>query len=844
MTDLLASYRAAGPGHDEMLQSTGATRSAWDQLAALAGLESWDQLKLRQGDVTTLLEDHGVRQLDGASTTPWPLDPLPVMLDEQEWNVLERGLRQRALLLDAVLTDLVTERRLLTGGILPAEIVLAHPGFLRSAHGITIPGKHQLFTHATDILRNADGHWVALSDRTQAPSGMGYVMEDRRVIAQVLAGLYRQARIRRLGPFFHAMREGLREVAPATAGDNPRIVMLTSGPDSATAFDQSYLSQMLGFPLVEGEDLAVSDGRVWMRSLDALEPVDVIIRRVPADQCDPLDLRGDSTTGVPGLLEAARTGAITIVNPLNAGVLENPALLTYLPRLAREVFGEELLIPSAATYWCGERSMCSHVIANLDRLTITSTQPQEQPIQGWQLTTFDRADLAVRISQNPHQWVGQEPTEPSTTPTIGQGQLDARATVLRTFALARQSGYQVMSGALARVNPLPESLDAPAAQATVKDVWILSTEPTTHAEGVLADEPEVLAPRGQWATTISPGAAEDLYWFGRYTERTESTVRLIRAVADRWADYHQLPQTSGGKALAVLQRTVSEVIGPGSLTDLVLDADLQGSVSFAVARSIRAATAVREQLSADTWMALSSIERALARERVRQSRGVQASVGLGPVLARCLEGLLALAGLGAESMVRDVGWWLMDAGRRMERAEHLVRMLRATVTQKRSTVVDAMIQESVLISQESIITYRRRSQTHVRLDTLLELLLLDITNPRSLAYQLAQLRADLSNLPGGPSRRAGREQLLADLDDLLTELDPAAASGVDDQGHRPRLMESLDSLSWRLTELSREVAATYFEHPTATQWADASGTWTNASATGQQGGPEPPGNDE
>ncbi|MFV0254357.1 MAG: circularly permuted type 2 ATP-grasp protein [Beutenbergiaceae bacterium] len=822
MTDLLSNYSAAGPGHDEMLQSAGATRAAWDQLAQLAGLDSWEQLHLRTTDVATLLQDHGVRSSD-VSTPAWPLDPLPVMLDEREWDDLEVGLQQRATLLDAILTDLLTQRQLISRGILPPEIVLAHPGFLRAADGITIPGQHQLFTHATDILRNADGGWVALSDRTQSPNGMGYVMEDRRVISQVLAGLYRQARIRRIGPFFRAIRQGLQQVAPATAGDDPRIVVLSSARPQA-AFDQSYLSQMLGFPLVEGEDLTVADGRVWMRSLDAVEPVDVIMRRLDADLCDPLDLAGTSADGVPGLVEAARTGAVSIVNPLNSGVLENPALLTYLPRLARELLGEELRIPSAATYWCGERSMCSHVIANLDRLTITSMEPREQPIHGWQLSTFERADLAAAIAQNPYQWVGQEPTEPSTTPTVGTGRLDARPTMLRTFAVAGRHDYQVMSGALARVG-----LNAPHAltqqQSAVKDVWILASE-ASAADVTIADEPQLLAPRGQWATTISPGAAEDLYWFGRYTERTESSVRLIRAVADRWADYHQLPQTSGGKALSVLQEAVAQVIGPGSLTDLVLDPELEGSVAFAMARSTKAATAVRDQISGDTWMALSSIERALARERVRQTRGIEASLGLGPVLARCLEGLLALAGLTAESMVRDVGWWLMDAGRRIERAEHLVRMLRATVSRKRSTVVDSMIQESVLISQESIITYRRRSQTHVRLDTLLELLLLDMTNPRSLAYQLDQLRTDLASLPGGPTRRAGREQLLQDLQDLLGELDPATAEVTDEEGHRGRLVELLDSVSWRLAELGREVGATYFARPSATAWADASGTWT------------------
>lgn len=824
MTDLLASYRAAGPGHDEMLQSTGATRAAWDQMAALAGLDSWDRLRLRSDDVVTLLEDHGVRYGTDPDDVPWPLDPLPVMIDEEEWTDLEARLRQRAELLDAVLTDLVTDRRLLSSGLLPAEIVLAHPGFLRAADGITIPGRHQLFTHAADVVRNADGAWAVLADRTQVPGGMGYVMEDRRVVAQVLAGLYRQARIRRIGPFFHAMRQGLHEVAPVGSDDDPRIVLLTPGPDSPTAFDHGYLATMLGLPMVEGEDLTVADGRVWMRSLEGREPVDVVVRHVDGAHCDPLDLPGGSRLGVPGLVEAGRTGSVTVVNPLGSGVLENPALLTYLPRLCRELRGEELALASAVTYWCGERSMCSHVIANLDRLVISTTTPGSTPVHGWELSTFERADLAARISQTPHLWVGQEPTEASTTPTVGDGRLDARPTVLRTFAVARQQGYQVMSGALARVTTAggrAEELVRAPLGGGVKDVWVLAAEPQPLTEPWPEEDATPIAPRGRWASAISPGAAEELFRLGRRTERAEATVRLVRAVADRWEDYHQLPRSPGGRALAVLMDAVAEVVGEGTLTELVLDEDRPGSVAHAVDGVARAASAVRDQLSADTWLALSGVERALNKERARQLRDSGEGLGLGRVLARCLEGLLAMAGIASESMVRDVGWWLMDVGRRIERAQRLVATLQATVTTRRTAMVDAMVLESVLIAHESVITYRRRSQTQARPDAFLDLLLLDESNPRSLAYQLEEIRADLLSLPASGSRVAARDQLLTDLHDLLAELDPAAAIVVDADGHRPRLAEVLESLRWRLEELAGEIARVHFRHPTASPWADA-----------------------
>ncbi len=825
MTDLLTSYRAGGPGHDEMLQSTGAARAAWAQLADLVDLHSWDQLSGRRADVVRLLEDHGVQYGGEDSGEPWNLDPLPVLLDEAEWADLEAGIAQRSELLDEILTDVYGPRRLLSTGILPPEVVLGHPGFLRAADGVTLPGQHQLFLAAADIGRNADGSWQVIADRTQAPSGMGYAMEDRRVLAQVLAGLYRKARIQRIGPFFHAMRLALREVAPPNAGDVPRIALLTPGAYSETAFDQAYLSAMLGFPLVEGGDLMVDGGRLWMRSMDKREPVDVLIRRVDAEYCDPLDLRGDSRLGVPGLVHLARQGGVSIVNTLGSGILENAALLTFLPRICRELRGQELMLGSAVTYWCGERSMGSHVIANLERLVIkpTARSREQRSVLGWTLTTAQRADLAARIAAAPHEWVGQEPIEASTAPTVADRGLEARATLLRTFAVARPDGYQVMSGALARVATTADAtLVSNSAVAIAKDVWVLSSEPYAISDPWVQEGP---APQ-RVAASISPRVAEDMYWFGRYAERAEATVRLLRAVGDRWDDFHAQPGATGGQALAVLQDALAHIAAPGALSALLLDPTLPGSVAFAVTRMSTAAAAVRDQLSGDTWLAISSLERTLHRERARRERtsGVADGAAPAPVLARLLESLLALQGLGAEAMVRDVGWYLMDIGARLERAQFLVATIEATLTQRRSAAVDSLVLESVLIASESVITYRRRYQTRANVRTMLDLLLLDPRNPRSLQFQLDRLRADLAEVPAASHGVAARDRLLADIADLLVELDTAVVADTDDHGLRRRLVDLLESVGWRLQELDAELTRAHFVQPTPSQWLDA-GTW-------------------
>ncbi|MCW2524238.1 MAG: hypothetical protein JWO63_2573, partial [Frankiales bacterium] len=365
--DVLARYtgeRGADARRDEMLDSSSEIRPFWHGVGlALAELGP-DGLQERRAAIARLLEDDGVsyRAHGSVRKQAWNLDPLPLLIDEPDWSRLEPGLVQRSELLDAILTDLYGQRRLIRDGLLPPELVFAHPGFLRAVDGIRLPGDRQLFLTAADLARDADGAWRVLTDRTQAPSGAGYAMENRSVLSRALPGLYRGTGVHRIAPFFRTMRQSLQRLAPRRDdGQAPRVVLLSPGPDSETAFDQAFLSSLLGLPLTVAADLTVRDGRVWQRSMHRLERVDVILRRVDAGFCDPLELRPDSHLGVPGLLEAARNGAVSIVNPLGAGVLENPGLFAFLERICPVLLGEPLRLDSAQTWWCGEPSSASHV---------------------------------------------------------------------------------------------------------------------------------------------------------------------------------------------------------------------------------------------------------------------------------------------------------------------------------------------------------------------------------------------------------------------------------------------------------------------------------------------------
>jgi uncharacterized circularly permuted ATP-grasp superfamily protein/uncharacterized alpha-E superfamily protein len=725
-----------------------------------------------------LLADEGVTyRPPGEDEQPWALDPLPLSLTAATWAELEAGVAQRALLLDRLLADLYGPRLTLRTGLLPVEVVLGHPGYVHGWARAT-PRPRELFLAGTDLVQTPEG-WRVLGDRVQAPSGAGYALANRRIVSRVLAAVRRDAQIRRLGPFFDAMRRGLEELAT----DRARVVLLTPGPRSETAYEQALLASRLGFPLVLASELTVREGRVWQRAMGGagrLEPVDVILRRVDAAWCDPLDLRQDSHLGVPGLLEAARLGTVAVVNGLGSGVAENPGLLPFLPAAARALLDEPLALPGAPTWWCGEPTGRSHVLAHLADLLVKPIARGEgrATVDGAALTTAERAELAARIEAEPHAWVGQEPQRPSTAPVVApDGSLDDRPLVLRTFAVAAGGAFRVLAGGLAE------------AGAVAKDVWVSGATVSVAAPPTVGAE----AP-------LSPRVAADLFWLGRYAERAEGTARLLRAVADRFADFRSTREPAGGEALDVLLRAATAVTTtpPGTpLHALVVDRDLPGSLAYAVHRLTGAAQAVREQLSTDTWLVLGRLEAVLA--------DVTPAGDTSGALSQVLEGLLALAGLAAESHVRDPGWHLTDAGRRVERAQHVAALVAATLCAPGLPAADGLVQESVLFATESLVTARRRRRTG--LDALLELLITDPDNPRSIAYQADRLRQDVAHVPGPDG---GVLAALVAVERRLAQLQPVDLVRLGPDGTRDRLRSGLLGLGGDLARFADVLESTRF----------------------------------
>jgi uncharacterized circularly permuted ATP-grasp superfamily protein/uncharacterized alpha-E superfamily protein len=740
-----------------------------DGRALRAGIDALGHTGLltRRRDVRRMVLDDGVTYgAPDGSQVPWQVDPLPILIDAAEWQSLEAGLAQRARLLDALLTDLLTERRTLRERLLPAELVVGHPGFLVPAARVLLPGSRQLPMVSADLARTADGSWAVISDRTQSPSGAGYAMATRRIVSRALDHIYRGLPLRRLRPFFDVMRLGLLQSAPPT-DDVPQVVLLTPGPQNETAYDQALLSTLLGHPLAQADDLLMRDGRLWLRTTGRLHHVDIVQRRVDAEWCDALDLRGDSRLGVPGLVAAAARSTVSVVNPFTAGVLENPGLFPYLPGIARALLGEDLKLPSPDTWWCGDPVGLDHVLTHLGELVVKpiSRGVETAPYVGAELDSAGVESLRARITAEPWRWAGQEPVLPSSAPVVTPTGLTSRSLVLRTFGVAYDGSYHFLPGGMARVAGPQDSLVVTnRGGALAKDVWVVEAE-TLAPPMVLSATPTRLRRHPTVLPRLTPRGAGSLYWTGRYSERAQTTARLLNVVENLVEDNLTRGGTPGHTATVAMLVALTEVttVRPGFaagdpgfearranplplLRDLLLDPRLSGSLAYNARRMTSAAQEVREVLSLDTFGILNRLSTLLSDARAQGD-----DLHIQDVASHAMEACLALSGLASESLIRDPIWAFLEAGRRMERAQVTVRLLRNTLAAERSPIAEALVTEAVLRVGDSLITYRRRMAAGVGsgipAGEAVHLLLTDETNPRSVVWSLRRLLESLSESP-------------------------------------------------------------------------------------------------
>ncbi len=720
----------------------------------------------------------GFRMTGESEERKWPLSPLPLMIDAREWAGIADAVAQRAALMELLLQDIYGAQRLIGNGLLPSALLNGSPHFLRPMVGLMPPGGWHLHFYAADIGRGPDGEWRVLADHTRTPTGAGYALENRLAVSRVLPGLQTRMNIERLAPFFSNVRAG---IAASCRRSEPRIALLTPGRFNQSYAEQAHLARYLGLLLVEGEDLAVHDDKLYLRTIEGMKRVDALWRRVDPRLLDPLAFDSRSRIGVPGLVDAMAAGNVVIANAPGAGVLESPAFAAFLPRLSVRITGEDLRIPNIATWWCGQDRERARVVDALDTMLIGPAfpgAPRGLPggqVLGSDLAPDDRAALIADLDRRGVDYVGQEIVKLSTLPTVGSHGLEPRPFSLRVFATRDAGGqWSVMPGGFARIG---EHLDIRAAVmgegAFSADVCIVS-DTLVDAVTLMPEASAVTIRRNPG--TLPSRVADNLFWLGRYLERAESILALVMASIGGSIDM------DGGAPLA--RQTVAHLgallVGSGAAARRARgrDADIialaraafdDASESASVRSLLRDARAIgegsRERLATDVWRLLD------APFPARDAIAARAT--------HLHERLAALAGLSAENMGRTAGWRFLDAGRRIERAITACRLIRALGNDD-ATPDDL---SALLELANSAIGYRQRYPTGLAPVAVRDLVALDTSNPRSLAFQVEAIGTHLAALPRlSDDGMAETQQHLANA--LVARLTTLSAITLDPQATR------------------------------------------------------------
>jgi uncharacterized circularly permuted ATP-grasp superfamily protein/uncharacterized alpha-E superfamily protein len=751
-----ANYLPNPERYDEVFGPEGRARPHWQQLAKAAKRLSRSGLARRANTIRHAVEQDGVTYnvyADPKGTDrPWEVDLLPLIIGPEEWRSLANAVKQRAHLLNGVLADLYGPGRLLSGGLLPPAIVYGHHNYLWPCRGIEPLGGVHLHLYGCDLARSPDGRWWVIADRTQGPSGTGYALQNRLIVPPLYGSLFRSLGAQRLAGFFRTLQQQLAAIAP-TAGEAPLIALLTPGPFNETYFEHAFLARYLGFALVEGSDLTVRDSRVYLKTLQGLKRVHVLLRRLDDEYCDPAELRTDSTLGVAGLLAAARAGNVVIANALGSGVLETPAMTGFLPAICEALLGEPLQLPSVATWWCGETTALEYAIEHLPELVIKAVFPSMklEPTFGHSLDRAGREAMAERMRATPHAFVAQEWVHLSEAPTWSREreQFERRVVGLRLYAVATPSGYEVMPGGLTRVAPeVATEIISMQSGGSSKDTWVLDGAATVWQTLL---QPRLTANDIVRKERYSPSrAVENLFWMGRYAERIETIGRLLRVTAERLVESDQSRSAELGALTALcdgarLCETLTETRAHSALKNRASRSDdwllaavgdplIENGIPANAARLLHCTAQLRDRIALDAW----HIVQRLAREHEPGPKNIETVLAiLDGVLSSCT----ALAGYALDDMTRDDAWRFLITGRGLERIGFLSSVI-SRVLARPENERDAAL-GGLLEIGNSVITYRARYQRQPELLAVLDLLVFDETNPRSICFQLAALSREV-----------------------------------------------------------------------------------------------------
>ena len=812
LEQLLRGYPDSEGRFDELFEAPRKPRAHWMRFFRALTATSAEEIRARLAGAERQIRDSGVTYNVYADPQgldrPWDLDVLPLIISPEEWRELEAGIIQRAQLFDLILADLYGSQSLLQQGLIPPPLIFGQSGFLRPARGMNLPGGVHLHIYAADLARSPDGRWWVMGDRTQAPSGAGYALENRLIVSRTFPALYRDIRVQHVAHFFAAMRDSLMYFAPK--GDGPTLtVLLTPGPYNETYFEHALLARYLGFPLVEGGDLTVKGGRVWLKTLGGLKRVHAILRRQDDAYCDPLELRSDSALGVTGLTDCARRGNVLIANALGSGIIESGALLGFLPRLCEHLTGETLRLPSIATWWCGEPAALADALEQAKNVVFKTADPGYQftPVFGEDLDEAGLAALAQKLREHPERYIAQEFVHVSQAPVLSRTQayrISARGIGLRVFAIRSPSGYVVMPGGLTRVASGADQRVVSAQRGGgSKDTWVTSAGSVDTSFTLLRN---TVAAKDLVHTgaAIPSHVAENLFWFGRYAERCDDSARLLRLALNQILDSDD-DEDSFGPVLALAY--ACSLIGADEEAEAgLLAAATQDTNAFGLPANLRnleqVAFNLRDRMSMDNWRTIN----ALVKDPVF---GRKASLPDAlSWLDRTITGLMTLSGFAMDGMTRDDGWRFLSIGRRLERLAFQCLALQIAFEHGRVSGLSWLLKLA-----DSIVTYRTRYMARPEWLPVLDLLVLDGTNPRSVRYQANGVYSYLIKLEDAYGS-CGAE-LLRPCIEALDGLDAAQ----DLQPENVKLREAVDLLRSSAFSLSDRLGHRFFEHAQTNVWA-------------------------
>ncbi|MEM6584124.1 MAG: circularly permuted type 2 ATP-grasp protein [Pseudomonadota bacterium] len=745
-TDSLAYYAPHAPAADIYAASPPDIRKAWHDVAQGFASQCHGDLSALQTYLDRHVKELGLafRMTGDEQERPWPLGPMPILIGAEEWDEVARGLIQRAELLERVIADLYGEQELIRNGDLPAAVVSGSTDFARRMVGVKPEIRHFMSAYAVDLARGPDGEWRVLSDRVRFPVGMGYAVENRQALARATGGLLASVGTRQHSAFFDSFRRG---IASQCQLDDPRVALLTPGRFSQSYPEQAYLARQLGFSLVEGRDLTVRDGRLFARTTAGLRRIDALWRWITTRDLDPLNFDARSQIGVPDLV-SAMAHDLVMINWPGSGVLESRAMPAFLPRLARVMLGEPLVLPNAATWWCGSEEERGYVLANLDNLVVSSAfrrpivgLPDGHTRPGANLSAQERAALEEGMAMRPMDYTAQEIIQLSTAPALAHGRFEARGFTLRAFLARDESGdWTVLQGGFGRVSENGDLRTSLMGLGDVSsDVCIVEPKRPRAPEMVLKTAPRKIR-REQGL--LPSQAADNLYWLGRYSERAQQTARIVRVLVDQFAMSGPAQEaTSTTSRLAKLLHTLGAVPRPHKDMSLVTMAGLalgderqSGAVRNLIEREQHIALTLRDRLSRDSWRA---VQRGMPKFEPGDIDSVSAACD------RLVERHATLSWLLSDGMSRGAEWQFLNMGMSIERASMILQAAQAIVPGSASA--DDLTALLELIDCLSL--YHSRYLTMPYIARVFDMVLLEPAQPRGLCFQISKIEKHLRAIP-------------------------------------------------------------------------------------------------